>query len=168
MQLCYWHNKTILLLSMRIREIIVSVFACETVWLCSMLCIIELVLASRTSTTKRTPKNYIFLFLHFRFQFNPQFHVECKRDRMWVRVDWPDVPSYFWACILRKKFSSYNLRNMDILTLVRWSIIFLRTRLLAHLWPDSRLNYRNSTVSSKEYADTKSNYTSEKRTMCLI
>lgn len=73
----------------------------------------------------------------------------------------------FGACIPRKKCSSYNLRNMDILTLVRWSIIFLRTRLLAHLWPDSRLNYRNSTVSSKECADTKSNYTSKKKNNVL-
>ena len=78
-------------------------------------------------------EKYIFLFLHFRFQFNAQFHVECTIDRMWVRVDWPGVPSYFGACFLRKKCSSCNLRNMDILTLVRWSIIFLRTRLLAHL-----------------------------------
>ena len=74
----------------------------------------------------------------------------------------------FGACIPRKKCSSYNLRNMDILTLVRWSIIFLRTRLLAHLWPDSRLNYRNSTVSSKECADTESNYTSKKNNVLEI
>ena len=88
MQLCYWHNKPILLLSMcvcvclRDRIILFHV----------MLCIIELVLAG---AEKAHAEKIIFLFLFSIWVF--QFHIERITDRMLFCGRWSTIPYFVYS-----------------------------------------------------------------------
>ena len=95
MQLCYWHNKTILLLSMY-----VCVLVRETVLLCSMLCIIELALAHAHEA--HAEKLY-FSFSYFDFNSSVSRWV-YNRSHVTVSVfnGWPEVLSVFGHAIPRK------------------------------------------------------------------
>ena len=116
MQLCYWHNKTILLLSMRacLRDRVIIFHV--------MLCIIELVLAHAHTTTKRTPRVIFFSLFWISI---PQFHVECITDRMWFSVDlltWSLREVFLGMPSSTKCLKVIIFHNVVILTLVRWSI----------------------------------------------
>ena len=134
-------------------------FACETVWLCSMLCIIELVLASRTSTTKRTPKKYIFSFSSF------SISIQCSVSR-WV-YDRSHVSSCWltWCSIvfLGHVFheKSVQVVILEIWIFWHWSDDPSYFCVHVYLLIDSRTQglIIGTSVSWKECADIKSNYT---------